>query len=691
MNSETVGIERVRYQERLPLSAAELDGEQYARLSARWRHQIAGHEWGIAVGLAVVVDSNGFTIQTGVAVDGFGRELVLDKPLRYLWTGWDESGQPGMGSANLIDLLFPDSQDDRKIDFWLLWDRQPVLPPAAGRRPSGPDRHTRWLEIPRLRVLQAVDPLDPRAVDQSTYTSGNANSTDGLVCVDTMTAFDPWENPPDDPQHEWPVFLGRVHRERDPNTNQLKYSLDPTISRPYARLIGETVQAVSRLAQIQLSGGPMRARFAVTLRSESGLIDDEHLAIDEPGDLVTHGDTHLFAFAEELNRRMGDLILENRPEVSAGQVNNLLYLTEKLVESTPIAQTMRAELGPELEEKLKQINITGQITWADRQALAGGLSAVLRKGLPAQVVSNLNLPGFPGQPGGRFSLADTPPALPLVVRKRMLLSSAPAGLVPRIDQASATGRLTSQETRDFLNMAYPGFFNQPGSEASTAWGVTFHPLAALPTQAAPWQVYHAVIPPQPAVTSQEVHQLRVELQHPGDKGDPLLYRFVVGYRDEAGTFIECLIVRSDGSVVLAPTSVTIKGKVLEGPIQADPLDPRFGAALLQETLRGVAASTKLSIAIDPPQNAQMVYRVKNNSDKIITCSPIFENILKDMDTVRQGPVDYPIPPLRPGDEWPVPVSTTGLQGSLLVTALVIGVDQDNKPANAKASLKIDIP
>ena len=80
------GQERVRYQERQLLRAADLQLEQAYRLAMQRRHLIAPHGWGIVTGLRIAGaadDPDQRVVAKGVAVDGYGRLLVLpeDYPL----------------------------------------------------------------------------------------------------------------------------------------------------------------------------------------------------------------------------------------------------------------------------------------------------------------------------------------------------------------------------------------------------------------------------------------------------------------------------------------------------------------------------------------------------------------------------------------------------------------------------------
>src|SRR6185436_14669761 len=100
-------LTRVRFRERQPLRATDLNSEQAYHLALRRWHNVAHHGWGIATGLALV--SEGLLVQPGLAVDGYGRELIVPKPVS----------------------LPPEAFDDLEttsIAVWLLYGRVPETP-----------------------------------------------------------------------------------------------------------------------------------------------------------------------------------------------------------------------------------------------------------------------------------------------------------------------------------------------------------------------------------------------------------------------------------------------------------------------------------------------------------------------------------------------------------------------------------
>lgn len=68
---------RVHYRERQRLRAADLRGEQEYLLALAGRHNVGVHGWGIVRGLGIDFTGGVLKINPGLAVDGYGRQLLL--------------------------------------------------------------------------------------------------------------------------------------------------------------------------------------------------------------------------------------------------------------------------------------------------------------------------------------------------------------------------------------------------------------------------------------------------------------------------------------------------------------------------------------------------------------------------------------------------------------------------------------
>jgi hypothetical protein len=85
-------VTRVRYRERQRLAAEDLQAEQRYRLAAMGRHLLGPHQWGVVRGLWLVADAvrgpGNWLLAPGVAIDGYGRELLVTRPIEI-------AGAPG--------------------------------------------------------------------------------------------------------------------------------------------------------------------------------------------------------------------------------------------------------------------------------------------------------------------------------------------------------------------------------------------------------------------------------------------------------------------------------------------------------------------------------------------------------------------------------------------------------------------
>ena len=134
--------------------------------------------------------------------------------------------------------------------------------------------------------------------------------------------FDPERLPPDDPQQDWPVFLGRIERRRPSPTQPYSYSFD-LADRPYIGLVGEEIAAPSGRVRVQIGAEKKddQRRFAVFVldRIDQADPDDPEpsLAIDTNGATTIDGDTTVQGGVTiaggALEFVAGDAVTEARP------------------------------------------------------------------------------------------------------------------------------------------------------------------------------------------------------------------------------------------------------------------------------------------------------------------------------------------------------------------------------------------
>lgn len=256
---------RVRFADRQFLHAADLRDEQRYHRAARWRHNRAVHSWGVVAGLEVnVEEADGrfrATVGPGMALDGYGRELVV--PYRLT------------ADARL--------DPDTAYDVWLEYaEGEPSPGRPAGSCPRPDDRPARTEERPRVRVTprtrrQNPDPSRPDAVPPGDLDIG------------------PDRSPPDGAP--WPVFLAGVAPRPGGESAAARWAVDEA-ERRWAGLVAERIEsrppedgpaAPDRPRTVILNGGePGRPgyRFAVAtadadLGSGGGEVVRPFLAVRE--------------------------------------------------------------------------------------------------------------------------------------------------------------------------------------------------------------------------------------------------------------------------------------------------------------------------------------------------------------------------------------------------------------------------
>jgi len=228
-------VARVRYYDQQILRTSDFVDEQAYHLAQRRRHNIGGHIWGIVYGLELAQDSNGgLSVQPGMAIDGYGRELIL------------EQYQP-------IEARIFDDKGSETLDVYLEYAEQATNeePPSYSACRAGQNTSNRVQEAVRLVIRKASAPQSIPDIDLP-----ERRQPEGVPPDDVR--FAPDRVPPNDPGRRWPVFLGQLQRGAEPPIN--------LGGRPYAGLRGEMVLAPSAWAWLQVGEWPDNDyRFGVFL------------------------------------------------------------------------------------------------------------------------------------------------------------------------------------------------------------------------------------------------------------------------------------------------------------------------------------------------------------------------------------------------------------------------------------------
>jgi hypothetical protein len=195
----TDDIERVRYYERQYLTAADFDAEQSYHRDMRRRHNLAHHTWGIVMGLDLVEKTEGSTLsvylEPGMAVDGYGREIVVTAP------------------AQLDPALFDRFNTKAHRQVWIAYDETDVAPPAFGFGLCGADNTMRrTAETWRLEIDPGSQIRDDIVVGGQVIGAPPTTPVPGTVYAPPDLSVPYQELPQEDVSRaRWLVRLGSVN------------------------------------------------------------------------------------------------------------------------------------------------------------------------------------------------------------------------------------------------------------------------------------------------------------------------------------------------------------------------------------------------------------------------------------------------------------------------------------------------
>jgi hypothetical protein len=301
------GAARVSYYDQQFLRAEDFRAEQEYQMMAQRIHNLSAHTGGILFGLEVVQTPKGdLYVNPGVAVDGYGRTLVLpqQRPL-------DPSAFDQLGTDTL--------------DVWLVYAEQDTNPAEQGYAACQPDDGKTEKRITGARRLgrSSSQPQSYR-VKEIAEVRVLKHNPDRYVMVgdpprrqpETVLVQDLEAGPSQirmvDASQAWPVFLAQLQRKVDitvdggqtnssaqnntGSTGNSSILVDPS-GRPYAGLVGEAIQAPTGKARLQIGaenpGDDLR--FAVFLDEDGVKPEDApRFSIDRTGNVDICGNTNLF-------------------------------------------------------------------------------------------------------------------------------------------------------------------------------------------------------------------------------------------------------------------------------------------------------------------------------------------------------------------------------------------------------------
>jgi hypothetical protein len=255
-------IRRVHYHEHQYLRAADFEVEQAYHVGMRRRHNLAHHTWGIVEGLELrfVAATGELAVRPGVAVDGYGRELVLADQHLIRPAEFDQRGRDEL----VVWIAYGES----------LESSQPV---AGWCDTSDTPQADRRREQPRV----TIEPFDPSDVDR--------RRPEGVTERDVH--FDATRAPMLDPAALWPVYLGKVSRIRPADNGRgnspLDVEIDPT-GRPYAGARAESIESPTGHVAVRL-GTDSGLSFEVELNGNENVFSVSDTKTECRGDVHVTG------------------------------------------------------------------------------------------------------------------------------------------------------------------------------------------------------------------------------------------------------------------------------------------------------------------------------------------------------------------------------------------------------------------
>jgi hypothetical protein len=226
-------ILRLHYYERQYLGAADLEDQQTYLRDMRRRHNLGHHTWGIVTGLDLVFTpvpgdptAVNYFVQPGMAIDGFGREIIVMAPVQ------------------LDPALFASFNNLGPHDVYISYDQVQAQQPTGGfAQCNVSNQFGRIQETYKIEI----DPNQP--THQDVMVNGKAEnpaSTDMAIPADDSVPYQEFPDDATDPL--WLLQLGRVTWDGLPGTGHNKFPVptssdDLTLGRVYVGVVAQTIYA----------------------------------------------------------------------------------------------------------------------------------------------------------------------------------------------------------------------------------------------------------------------------------------------------------------------------------------------------------------------------------------------------------------------------------------------------------------
>lgn len=582
-------IARVQYRQQHILQAADLNAEQDYRLAAQHRHLIGQHSWGIVHGLCLQLRPDGFIVQPGYAIDGFGRELALMRPRLIAW------------ATDTYQLL----ERSPDIDVWLMYMPGIDENMAASWRTCEAS--------PSTRIYAHVDVLLSAAnisADQAKPANPDAYAPP-CVPSDLLTPK-PHDSLPDE-LPAWPIYLGRLRHVEKSKDNPDGISLEYA-GRRYAGLVAATLISASRIAvaenpaqlaahdptpvpsaQLTARQAGERRRVTATLTNTAG-VPEPVMTLDTLTGARLHASTRLMSSPHQhadLQLVARDIAVTETdirdPDALATRIDYLKSLLIKAPDprAHDTAETPTTDIGQESYTSAAPMQLEHAAIVATSADMLDLAHQNTINGNPHQLVAELNK--WITDP--RLLNRELLMSLPLRQVTRDLLKA------PDMSQQHILAR------RILLEDLFP---DQLATRVAlpAAYGIAFQAAPKALKAAAPWRMYRVEIQRH----GKKLHQLRIEIGTFGDKEHPERSQFAIGkWSAQDKQFQPCLSI-DEACTVHMHAKLRVLGDVIQGtpPTQAGSQGvlEQLAEQWQQGIAEGLAEQATLHVEIRAPNTAK---------------------------------------------------------------------------------------
>ena len=542
-------VPRVRFREGQRLAAQDLQAEQAFLLALARGHRIGLHIWGIVTGLEVTVGEDGLHVSEGIAVDGYGRDLILEPaatiPLE------------AVGEAGVTETLFdhvgsgPGADGKRRVGIWV---RDLFVPAADSGSPSrscAPGHRSRWVERAEVVVTPWV-PGDPRTESSMVLIGAVVEDGDG-------PALDAGQCLP---------YVGLVASSVTSSSSRAAPD-DPAAPAP----VRPAPVPSARIDLARRMGGERR-RFAVAAADNAGILSDR-LTVDRDGATTLIGAVRLTRGEEAGgDSSRGDLILDNDR-----------FHADDIIDPDGLICRLTSP--------------TDGVSRYVRELYARGLQQYAPKDVAGFTLDLAELRSY-GIADQKRQLAGV---LNLIVQSTVRIYGAAPLSRARLRQdtwalirAEPPALRRTRENKLVLADILARHVSLPPSRRAGARALELRPVAKPPDAAKPWSIYRTDLKKDQQPT---VRQLRMELELPPGEASPDVNRLQIGCRMADGGFRPCLAVDAGGTTTVHG-NLYIGKRLIEGPIEPDPNDPRFleqvGTGAVVGEAAGIAAVSTIDVA-----------------------------------------------------------------------------------------------